>query len=104
MSTGADCHFTEREPGKWFYELQCWPYGEWSEYESYGPFPTLDKAIYHLDQNHANPGGWSEAKHPDHQHGVETREERFPVRTPEGPRWVKAAMYLCCHEKIEETL
>jgi len=59
MSTGADCHFVERGPGKWYYSLQDWPYGDWPEYQTYGPFPSLEKAEKHLDDNHANPGGWS---------------------------------------------
>lgn len=59
MSTGADCIFTEKKPGKWYYEIQRWPYGESEDYDEFGPFSTEDKAIAHLDANHANPGGWS---------------------------------------------
>lgn len=68
MSTGADCHFTEKEPGQWFYDLQQWPYGEWPEYDTFGPFPTFEKASDHLHQNHANPGGFSIGAHPNHVH------------------------------------
>lgn len=57
MSTGADCVFEEREPGRWWYRLQRWPYGESEEYDTYGPFSSEEKAEKHLDQNHANPGG-----------------------------------------------
>lgn len=59
MSTGADCVFIEREPGVWYYRLQEWPYGEWPEYEEYGPFTSEDEANEHLHDNHANPGGYS---------------------------------------------
>ena len=57
MSTGADCRFEEREPGKWFYVLQCWPYGETEDYNQYGPFNSFEAAERHLFKNHANPGG-----------------------------------------------
>jgi len=59
MSTGADCVIIEKKPGKWYYELQQYPYGCNEDYDTYGPFPTQDKAEDHLDANHANPGGWS---------------------------------------------
>lgn len=68
MSTGADCHFHEVEPGKWDYRLQRWPYGEWPEYDTFGPFPSFEKAREHLSNNHANPGGWSVRTHPQHVH------------------------------------
>jgi hypothetical protein len=58
MSTGADCRIVEKEPGKWYYELQRWPYGETPDYDTYGPFESEDEAIGHLDRNHANPGGY----------------------------------------------
>jgi hypothetical protein len=59
MSTGADCRFTERKPGVWFYELQRWPYGDWPKYDTFGPFKTEEEAIEHLRDNHANPGGFT---------------------------------------------
>ena len=59
MSTGAECYIIEKEPGKWYYKLQLWPYGEWDEYLTEGPFKSEDRAIKHLSDNHANPGGWS---------------------------------------------
>lgn len=59
MSTGADCGFIEREPGKWYYEIQRWPYGEWPDYDEHGPFASLEEAEKHLDNNYANPGGYS---------------------------------------------
>lgn len=64
MSTGADCHFTEVEPGRWSYSIQRWPYGEWDEYDKHGPFPSFAAAREHLNQNYANPGGWSHRIHP----------------------------------------
>ena len=59
MSTGAGCHFIEKRPSEWFYELQNWPYGEWPEYSTYGAFSTYESAVEHLMKNHANPGGWN---------------------------------------------
>ena len=59
MSTGAECNFREREPGKWFYDIQQWPYGDWPEYTREGPFETLEAAEKHLQSNYANPGGYS---------------------------------------------
>lgn len=60
MSTGADCVFYQPRPDTWWYKLQRWPYGDWPEYDKYGPFSTLENAIEHMDSNHANPGGWVE--------------------------------------------
>lgn len=57
MSTGADCRFWETDDGQWFYKLQCWPYGDWPEYDQYGPFASYAKADRDLRRNHANPGG-----------------------------------------------
>lgn len=59
MSTGADCFFVEKEPGKWWYSIQCYPYGETDEYESHGPFKSLEKAEAHLYDHYANPGSYS---------------------------------------------
>jgi hypothetical protein len=81
MSTGADCRFIEVEPGKWIYELQQWPYGEWPEYEKAGPFDSYHKAVDHLDANHANPGGWSTQMHPTgHVHEFEEDRWEHEVR------------------------
>ena len=62
MSTGADCHFVEKEPQKWFYKIQQWPYGESPDYDTHGPFLTLEIAENHLHHNYANPGGFSVEK------------------------------------------
>jgi len=59
MSTGADCMIIEREPGKWWYSLQDYPYGATETYTKYGPFKSEDEAINHLDKNHANPGSFN---------------------------------------------
>lgn len=59
MSSGADCVFREMKPGVWFYALQRWPYGDTEDYDRFGPFPSEQAAIEHLDRNHQNPGGWS---------------------------------------------
>lgn len=69
MSTGADCRFAEVRPGEWKYAIQRWPYGEWDEYDTHGPFPSFAKAREHLDQHYANPGGWLMNIHEtDHRH------------------------------------
>lgn len=65
MSTGLECNFVEWEPGKWYYVLEdddapknAW---DWMEYATaYGPFSSFDAAYDHLDNNHPNPGGYSE--------------------------------------------
>jgi len=67
MSSGADCHFTEKELGEWYYSLQRWPYGETEEYDEFGPFPTFKRAYSNMHQR-GNPGGFSFAVHPDHVH------------------------------------
>jgi len=76
MSTGADCKFIEIEPGKWKYAIQRWPYGEWPEYETNGPFNSYREAMTHLSQNYANPGGWFTSIHDSHKH---ERDEYDPT-------------------------
>ena len=68
MSTGAECYFTEAEPGRWAYSLQRWPYGDSDDYDSFGPFGSFAAANAHLRNNHANPGGYSVRTHADHRH------------------------------------
>jgi hypothetical protein len=58
MSTGADCRIEEKSKGSWFYSIQCWPYGQTEEYDTFGPFPHFKAAQDHLFSNHANPGGY----------------------------------------------
>ena len=58
MSTGADCYFIEEAPGRWFYEIQRYPYGETDEFDRHGPFKSEEAAEKHLHANYANPGGW----------------------------------------------
>jgi hypothetical protein len=57
MSTGAECRFVERKPGRWYAELQRWPYGASEDYEEFGPFSTCGEAEDHLSENRPNPGG-----------------------------------------------
>ena len=57
MSTGADLRFIEKEAGEWYYEYQCYPYGQNEDYDVYGPFSSEDAANRHCDANHANAGG-----------------------------------------------
>ncbi len=72
MSTGAECRFYEKEPRQWFYKLQEWPYGEWPEYDTFGPFDTYTAAQKHLSSNHANPGGWCVDPLPGCEHDLLT--------------------------------
>lgn len=66
MSTGLDCHFTEKKPGEWFMSLEQ-EYGHKldPEYDEYGPFATFEVAHQYLRDNFANPGGFSIGPHPD---------------------------------------
>jgi hypothetical protein len=68
MSSGLECDFYEPVEGRWFYVLQDYdcPVGawDWREYATaYGPFPTQDAAMQHLDRYHANPGGFNVIDH-----------------------------------------
>lgn len=63
MSTGLECNFYEVD-GRWYYLLQDWncpvQAWDWREYATcYGPFKDFEEAITHLDDHHANPGGYS---------------------------------------------
>ena len=58
MSTGANCTYVEKKPGEWWYELQCYPFGETDDYDTEGPFATFDIAHKHLHDHNANPGGF----------------------------------------------
>lgn len=57
MSTGADCRIEERERGRWWCRVQRWPYGDWPEYDDFGPADSPDAAYAMHDG--ANPGGYS---------------------------------------------
>lgn len=62
MSTGLECSFahlrTQWGTG-WFYLLETYPIGpDGGDMIAYGPFPSFDRALKHLDDHHANPGGW----------------------------------------------
>jgi len=65
MSTGANCYFEEREPRKWYYIIQLYPYGETEDYDTGGPFVSFSQAKSAMDRRHANPGGYSIESHPD---------------------------------------
>lgn len=82
MSTGYECDIVEVKPGEWFYVLQNWdcPVGAWDWHEfatAYGPFNTEEDAIAHLDQNHANPGGYSVDEYDPDAKFSETEEKLF---------------------------
>jgi len=72
VSTGADCRFYEKTPGKWFYDLQEWPYGENPDYDTQGPFKTFTAAYTHLHENNANPGGYNREPLPGCKHDLLT--------------------------------
>lgn len=80
MSTGADCVLEEREPGRWWYRLQRWPYGESPDYDTHGPFPSEDACMTHLHKNYANPGGYSTV---DHESWTYQQQRRVPRETSE---------------------
>lgn len=77
MSTNADCCFYEKTKGQWFYKLQCWPYGDNDEYDTFGPFPHFKAAAKHLDDHHANPGGYSVSALPGCLHDMVAKSEYF---------------------------
>ena len=77
MSTGLECEFIGTK-GKWYYTLQDWscPVGAWDWREhatTYGPFLSEDAALYHLRNNHANPGGYSSTDYGDGELDETTR-------------------------------
>ena len=75
MSTGAECKFYEKESGKWYYDLQRWPYGECLDYDTHGPFSTFKAADDHLRDNYANPGGYSVKALPGCPHDLITKRD-----------------------------
>ncbi len=96
MSSGADCHITEKEPGKWVYDLQQWPYGAIEDYDRFGPFPSFVAAHDHLGANHQNPGGYSIRVHPDHVHNGEQVEiEGLFGQNPN-------LFWTCCDQEVNE--
>lgn len=70
MSTNADCRFYERESGKWYYEMQKWPYGENQDYDKHGPFSTWTEAHNHMHRNYANPGSYTISAIPGCEHDM----------------------------------
>jgi hypothetical protein len=78
VSTGLDCQFIEYEPGKWKYKLESSFYRE--QYETYGPFMSFTQAEKHLEDNHANPGGYGITTHAtEHKHEFVKGETSVPV-------------------------
>lgn len=76
MSTGADCALEEREPGRWWYRIQQYPYGETEEYAEHGPFSSASAAERDLRSRYANPGGWDEVDHAEWSRRTAARERR----------------------------
>lgn len=70
MSSGLDCWFHEKEPGKWYMGLEQ-AYGSKLdiEYDEYGPFPSFPEAHKYLHDNFQNPGGFSVEEH-EHTDGT----------------------------------
>lgn len=82
MSSGANCGLYEKTPGKWFYDLQQWPYGDNPDRDTFGPFTHFNAALTHLDRNHQNPGGWSVTALPGCKHDMRKPTEfRHPGDT-----------------------
>lgn len=70
MSTGLDCYFEEKRPNEWYLFLEE-EYGHKMDidYDRYGPFRTFAEARNYLNNNFANPGGYSIQHHPEsHDH------------------------------------
>lgn len=74
MSSGADCHFYEKTPGAWYYDIE---YCECDGPETNGPFSTFRKADKHLGRHHQNPGGYSTSPLPGCKHDL-AREMSYP--------------------------
>lgn len=89
MSTGADCVFEEREPGRWWYRIQRWPYGESEEYDEHGPF-TARGAREHLDSNYGNPGGYRTVDHENWKARLAERAAREAQRADEDTKRIGA--------------
>jgi len=56
MSTGAECVYLKTDKG-WYYLVQQWPYGEFTEYHAHGPFTEKEDAYKDRRYRYANPGG-----------------------------------------------
>lgn len=91
MSTGADCVVEEREPGKWWYRLQCYPYGATEEYEEDGPFRSEEAAMDSLHRNHANPGGYSTIGYEEYSKYVALKKERDEADKRQRAAWDEQA-------------
>ena len=76
MSTGANCYFEERSPGKWYYCLQRWPYGETPDYDEEGPFRSQDVAREHLHAHYSNPGGAMIIRYEDYKDSIRARRKK----------------------------
>ena len=82
MSTNSACEFIETEKGKWFYILEnydapknAW---DWKEFATaYGPFSTQGMADKHLQDHHANPGGYGVVKFVEGRELSETEKRLF---------------------------
>lgn len=81
MSTNSNCSFIEVRKGAWYYVLEnsnarknAW---DWREAATaYGPFPSKESALDHLD-NHPNPGGYNTEALKDDE--IERNLDRDPV-------------------------
>lgn len=80
MSTGANCRYYEKTPGKWFYDLQEYPYGKTEDHDTQGPFSSFAAAYTHLHANNANPGGYNRIPLPGCKHDLLTAHPYEPGR------------------------
>ncbi len=92
MSSGADCWFDEVKPGEWRGAVQQWPYGEWPEYDEFGPFATFEAVLNHMQTNFQNPGGYSMGVHADHVHNGKQSTSGF-----------RDTYWTCCDKPVEAT-
>jgi len=79
-STGAQCVFEERAPGRWWYRIQRYPYGETEAYYEHGPFSSEAAAEAHLEANYGNPGGWRRVPFAEYK-------RRRNVKLKPGQKW-----------------
>ena len=58
-STSRYCGVWKASNGSWYMDLAPFEYGEYSDADTYGPFPSMRAAEKFLDR-FSNPGGWDE--------------------------------------------
>lgn len=88
MSTGCECRFYEIKRDSWIYVLENYnaPKNSWDWRDhatAYGPFDSFESAEQHLDDNHANPGGFSKIELPAGQDELDLSKDETLKRLVE---------------------